>query len=43
MLRGTWMLGGKAAAETGAVKDDAVRCSAWLGFEAPLMAAQKSI
>ena len=30
--RGTCMVGGKAAAEAGAVTCGAVRCSAWLGF-----------
>ena len=30
--RGTCMVGGKAAAEAGAVTHGAVRCSAWLGF-----------
>ena len=29
--RGTCMVGGKAAAEAGAVMHGAVRCSAWLG------------
>ena len=29
--RGTCMVGGKAAAEAGAVTHGAVRCSAWLG------------
>ncbi len=29
--RGTCMVGGKAAAEAGAVTCGAVRCSAWLG------------
>ena len=29
--RGTYTVGGKAAAEAGAVTHGAVRCSAWLG------------
>ena len=31
VLRGTCVVGGKAAAEAGAVTHAAVRCSAWLG------------
>ena len=35
--RGTCMVGGKAAAEAGAVTHGAVRCSAWLGVAVILL------
>ena len=36
--RGTCMVGGKAAAEAGAVTHGAVRCSAWLGVSSVVIA-----
>ena len=41
--RGTCMVGGKAAAEAGAVTHGAVRCSAWLGVAVILEWASQSV